>query len=316
MVFYSGLAAFLAARRWRPVRWIAAAAAILGLAGLACAPGLAWARPPTAWLRVTLLDVGQGDALLVQFPAGQAMLIDAGGARGAGDFGARVVTPAIWASGVRQLDWLVITHGDIDHVGGALDVARDAGVREIWEGVPVPHNLELQALRRAAHDRHVVWRQLLRGHAFEAGSVRVDVLHPPMPDWERPRVRNDDSLVLRLRFGAVEIVLTGDAGREFEDAMPLAEPQLPIRVLKVGHHGSRTSSTSAFVNAFQPQIALISAGRGNLFGHPAPDVIARYRQVGATIFRTDRDGAIVIETDGGVVNVRTWTGRRWTVRLS
>lgn len=310
-LFYAGLAVLVLCRKPR-VRWLGALAAFTGVIGIVAAPGLGRARPPDGWLRITMFDVGQGESLLVQFPAGPAMLVDAGGARGAAGFGSRVVTPAVWASGVRRLEWLAVSHGDVDHIGGALDVERDLRPREIWDAVPVPNNLELRALREDALANHVVWRQLLQGHTFQVGSVLVDVAHPPAPDWERPRVRNEDSLVLRLRIGDVEALLTGDAGREFEDGFS-ARPLVPIRLLKVGHHGSRTASSAAFVNAFQPEIAFVSAGRGNLFGHPAPDVLARYERIGTAMFRTDRDGAIVIETDGAVVNVRTWSGRRWKV---
>jgi competence protein ComEC len=313
--FYAGLFACVFIKSRRSARAISVAVLVSGVIGILTAPGTARARPPTGSLRVTVFDVGQGDAILVQFPSGQTMLVDAGGVRGGVAFGSRVVTPAIWASGVRRLDWLAITHGDIDHVGGALDVERDLTPREIWEGVPVGASPELRELRRRGQDDAAVWRQLLNDHVFDVGSVRVDVLHPAVPDWERPRVRNDDSMVLRLRYGDVEMLLTGDAGAEFEAAFP-ADGHLPIRLLKVGHHGSRTSSSQKFLDAFQPQIAFISVGRANLFGHPAAEVLARYAQIGARVFRTDLDGAIVIETNGAEVNVRTWTGRRWTLQLT
>src|SRR5262249_43025934 len=150
------------------------------------------------------------------------------------------------------------------------------------------------------------------GHRLEIGAATLDALHPPPADWERRRVRNDDSLVLRLRFGDVETLLTGDAGREFEEGFAAREPPAPIRLLKVGHHGSRTSSSARFVAAFRPQMAFVSVGRGNLFGHPSPEVVARYEQIGAAVFRTDLDGAITIETDGARVDVETASGRSWT----
>jgi competence protein ComEC len=150
---------------------------------------------------------------------------------------------------------------------------------------------------------------------MEMGDVRLEVVHPPAPEWERQKIRNDDSIVLRLRYGDVEFLLTGDAGPEFEQRWPEEMDVAPVRVIKVGHHGSRTSSSEAFLSRYRPDVALISAGRGNLFGHPAPEVLARLQRIGAEIFRTDRDGAIILETDGRSVDVRTMRGQHWTLRV-
>ncbi len=311
VAFYAALAASLWIRGRGAARRMAVGTAVASAVIIVLAPGLEWARPGAGWLRLTMIDVGQGDSLLVQFPAGQSLLIDAGGATGGYDIGSRVVTPALWALGVRRLDWLAFTHPDLDHIGGAEGVARDLRPREIWEGVPVPPNAERTALRIDAQAHDIVWRRVVAGDTFDVGSVRVDVLHPPPPDWERQKARNEDSLVLRVCFGDVEMLLTGDAGQEFEREFPRDNPHLPLRVLKVGHHGSRTASSAPFVQAFQPDVALISAGRGNPFGHPAPDVVARYDRAGAIVFRTDRDGAAIVETNGAELDVRTMSGRQW-----
>lgn len=305
------------AMMWRGRRSVTRVAVALA-AGCACvivsSPGTSWRRPPAGWLRVTMVDVGQGEAIVVQAPDGKVLLVDAGGSAGRFDVGGRVVTPALWALGVRRLDWLAVTHGDIDHMGGARRVAEDLRPREIWEGVPVPLHPPLVDLRRAAQDRGVTWRRLQAGHQLELGGVTVDVVHPPLPDWERPRVRNDDSLVVRVRFGRVEVLLTGDAGPEFESTFARDAASPPIRLLKLAHHGSRTSSSDSFLDAYGPAAALVSAGQDNLFGHPSPVVLARLRQRGVNVFRTDRDGATIIETDGREARVRTWTGRTLIVR--
>jgi competence protein ComEC len=251
--------------------------------------------------------------LLVQFPTGQSLLVDAGGSAGSFEIGSRVVTPALWALGVRRLDWLAVTHPDLDHVGGALAVLRDLDPREVWEGVAVPPNTERAALRQAAIDEGIVWRTVYAGHTMTIGGVSVEIRHPRAPDWERQRTRNEDSLVLRLAYGDVEIWLTGDSGVEFEREISWPDDRRPLRVLKVAHHGSRSSSSEAFLDGLAPDVALISAGRSNLFGHPAPDVVSRLESRHAAIFRTDRDGAVVLETDGRRVEVRTMTGRRWTL---
>jgi competence protein ComEC len=258
---------------------------------------------PSPPLRVSLIDVGQGDAILVQFPSGQVLLVDAGGSPGAFDVGARIVTPSAWALGVRSLTWLALTHGDRDHVGGAYGVTEDLWPTEIWEGIPVWANRDLARLRLLASSRGIAWRSVRAGARLDVGAVQIDTLHPVDPDWERPRVRNDDSMVLRIQYGRVAMLLTGDAGGEFESRASADLADAPIRILKVGHHGSRTSTSERLVDVLRPQAALISVGRGNAFGHPSPEVIDRLRRIGTEVFRTDRDGAISVESDGVMVRI-------------
>lgn len=313
LVYYGGWNLALRPHLERPLRLAGAGAVFVSAAVIATAPGVGRAAPPAGWLRMTVLDVGQGDAIAVQFPGGHALLVDAGGVGGSFDIGSRVVTPALWALGVRRLNWLAVTHPDLDHIGGAPSVAADLAPREIWEGVSVPANREWRLLRAAAGARGIVWRRLRAGDSFDVDGARVDVLHPPAPDWERQKPRNDDSLVLEVTYGEVELLLTGDVGHEFEDQADLG-PMPPLRILKVAHHGSATSSAAAFLSAFRPELALVSAGQANPFGHPAPRVLARLAAAEAEVFRTDRDGAIAVETDGRVVRVRAAGGRTW--RLS
>ena len=311
--FYAAWCGVLMVAGSRRARLIAWAAAILATLAICTGPALEASRPVQGRLRMTMLDVGQGDACLVQFPGGRSLLIDTGGSAGAFDIGARVVTPALWALGVRRLEWLAITHPDIDHAGGASSVARDLTPREVWEGVPVPASRPRQALQQTTVASGGVWRQLSAGHQVEVAGARLEVVHPEIPDWERPRPRNDDSLVLRLRYGAIEIWLTGDAGREFESRVVPAQAPGVLRVLKVGHHGSRTSSSAAFLRALRPDLAIVSAGRSNTFGHPTPEVLARLATQGVRVLRTDRDGAIMLETDGATIDVRAIAGARWTM---
>ena len=265
-------------------------------------------------LRVAFLDVGQGDAAVVQFPDGHTLSVDAGGLPGSTfDIGSRVVSPAFWSLGVRQLDYMSITHGDQDHIGGAASVFRDFQPFEIWEGVPVPPHTPTQQLRALAAYHGATWRTLQPGDKVSFGTVDLIVRHPPSPDWERQRVRNNDSEVLEIKYGGVSFVFTGDIGRDVEHQIAPSFERSPIRIVKVPHHGSATSSSSEFLHALQPDIAVISAGRGNTFGHPAPAVLERYRNVGAAIYRTDQDGAVLIETDGTTVRVKTFTNRRLTL---
>jgi competence protein ComEC len=309
VAYYCAVILAMTWRGRRVVTYAAVAIALVSATAIVCAPMMAGRRPPPGWLRVTMVDVGQGEALAVQMPGGEVLLVDAGGALGRFDVGGRVVTPALWALGIRRVDWLALTHGDVDHVGGAMRVTEDVRPREIWEGVPVLLHAPLADLRRFAHAHSVAWRRLQSGDQLELGGVLLDVLHPPRPDWERPRVRNDDSVVLRLRFGQVELLLTGDVGPEFESAFVRDDASPPLRILKVAHHGSRTSSSTSFLDAYGPAVSLVSVGQDNPFGHPSPVVLDRLAQRDVSVFRTDRDGAAIIETDGREARVRSWTGR-------
>jgi competence protein ComEC len=302
------------------VRAAAGIAAGVSLLVILSAPGVESSQPGRGRLRVTLIDVGQGEAALVQTPGGHALLIDAGGTPGPFDIGGRVVTPALWALGVRRLDWLLVTHGDRDHTGGVASVVRDLDPREIWEGVPVPPDRDRRAIIELATASGMSWRTVFAGARLETGGVVIEALHPKPPEWERQKVRNDDSVVIRVRYGLVDVWLTGDAGTEFERAFQAssdgADDGPRLSVLKVGHHGSRTATSPAFVRVVQPKLGLVSAGRGNLFGHPAREVLARLESAGAEIFRTDLDGAISVETDGMTAHVRTASGRSSSVTLS
>jgi competence protein ComEC len=296
------------------VRRVSIGVAVVATMVVVLAPDPGGARPRRSWLRVAMVNVGQGDAIAVQFPSGQSLLVDSGGTPGPFDIGSRVVTPTLWALGIRRLEWLAVTHADLDHIGGARAVLDDLDPREIWEGVPVPRSRELQALRADASRRQASWRTLQAGDRLDVSGVILDVEHPPRPDWERQKVRNDDSLVLRITYRRVEFLLTGDAGAEFERRRQPEDEAAPLRVLKVAHHGSRSSTSADFLQSYRPQVALISVGRGNLFGHPAPDVLTHLRDAGAEIFRTDRDAAIIVETNGWMVNVRALGGRTWQLR--
>ena len=266
-------------------------------------------------LRVTFIDVGQGDAALVQFPNGRTLAVDAGGVAGSAfDIGSRVVSPTYWALGVRRLDYMSISHGDPDHIGGAASVFRDFRPAEVWEGVPVPSHEPAKRLHALADSAGAPWRTLQSGDSMTVGEVRLSVHHPPIPDWERQRVRNDDSEVIEIRYGGVSFVFTGDIGRDVEHAIASSFERAPVRILKVPHHGSATSSSIEFLRALHPDIAVVSDGRGNPFGHPVPLVVDRYRAIGAAIYRTDLDGAVTVETDGKTVRLHTFTHRLLTLR--
>ena len=146
------------------------------------------------------------------------------------------------------------------------------------------------------------------GDAIRVGDARLRVVHPPPPDWERQKVRNDDSVVLEVVYRDVAVLLTGDISGEIERVIAPTLTPARVRVLKVAHHGSRTSSSRELLESWRPQVALISAGRGNTFGHPAPEVLKRLESIDARVYRTDRDGQITLETDGRTVWVGTFLG--------
>ena len=314
VVYYGALVLLLWTRgsgRARAVGQVLLALAAVWIVSASSRPALT-GRPPAGWMRVSFLDVGQADATLVQMPGGRSLLVDAGGSFSPrSDIGSRVVAPALWALGVRRLDVAAFTHGDPDHIGGMGAVLQDFAPREVWEGVSVPGNRQLDVLRLAADAIGARWRRVVAGTRFDLGGVSIAVAHPPLPDWERVRVRNDDSIVLDVRYGDVAVLLPGDIGREVEGRVAGALEPVAFRVVKVPHHGSAGSSSPGLVDSISPCVAVVSAGQANPFGHPVPEVVRRYRDAGALVLETGRDGAVTVETDGRQVLVRTETGRRF-----
>jgi len=225
-----------------------------------------------------------------------------------------VVAPAVRAAGASRLTYVVATHGDADHVGGAAAIVRDFRPAEVWEGVAVPPEPLMRQLRAASSGARGAWRTVRRGDVLAFGEADVLVRHPAAPDWERQRVRNDDSVVLEIRSGDVSVVLTGDIESAAEaDVAGLLGPA-GVRVLQAPHHGSATSSTWPLIRAASPGAVIISAGRGNRYGHPHAAVLGRYAESGAQVFRTDVEGAITLRTDGRVAEIRTFTGRTAVLR--
>ena len=308
---YYGALLLAVAMGWRAAWAGVATATVVLVLGL---PGATRGGVPARGadvLRVVVIDVGQGDAVLVSTPAGTEALIDAGGLAGSTfDIGSRVLLPALRALGVRRLDALVLTHGDPDHVGGAEVVIRRLRPAAVWEGVSVPRNEGLRRLGAVADAHGVLWRTVRPGMVERSGAVSFHVLHPPEPDWERQRVRNDDSVVVEVRYGDVSIVLPGDIGAATERALlPLLDLGRVV-ILKAAHHGSATSSSDPFIDAVQPAAVIFSAGRNNRFSHPAPVVVERFLRRGIEMFNTAADGAVFVETDGKEVEVWGWSSKR------
>jgi competence protein ComEC len=258
---------------------------------------------PHGLLRITVLDVGQGDAVLVDLPDGSAMLVDGGGMVGSPvDLGERVIQPVLRARRRRQLETIVLSHPHPDHFGGLTSTLPRMKVGELWDsgqGEDLGAGPTYAALLAGARTRGIPIRRPrdLCGAPREAGGVTIEVL-APCPGYAPDASANDSSLVLRLSYGARAALLVGDAEHEEERMLLRAPGSLHSDLLKVGHHGSRTSSSPAFLAAVGPSLAAISAGVRNRFGHPHPRTLAALEEQRIEVARTDRGGEIIWETDG------------------
>jgi competence protein ComEC len=285
-----GAAALLARRRPGAGVLLAAVAFALALAS----------RPPRSpiW-EVTWLDVGQGDAIAIRFPDGAAWLVDAGRGWDGGDEGRRTVLPWLRRHGVRSLEWLVTTHPDLDHIGGAKSVLAGVAVRRWGSGGPVASSdAYLDLVSGVGSSRTPPAEPLRAGRRLHQGGVSIDVLHPseawvPRDPYASRISSNEGSVVLLMSSGPCRLLLTGDLGVPGESALVAAlGDSLRADLLHVGHHGSRHSSSSSFLARVKPEHAIVSAGAGNRYGHPHKDSLLRLERVGATVHRTDRLGSI------------------------
>jgi competence protein ComEC len=265
-----------------------------------------WAceRTRAATARVTFLDVGQGDAAVLELGGGRVVVVDAGGFSGSDfDTGAAIVEPFLRTRKIATLDALVMSHAHPDHAGGLGHLVRRFAPAEVWWSGSGGIGSAWDDLVAALRDTGTPVRHLRAGSPIP-DFPEIDVLHPPAV-WTN-RSLNEGSLVLRARVGAATVLLTGDAEGEAERAMREAGAErLVASVLKVPHHGSRTSSSWPFVAAVDPAIAIVSVGADNRFGHPAPEVEARFIQRAVAVYRTDRCGAIEADGAGNALVVST-----------
>ena len=315
-----------AVRRSRAFAWTA-----LAVLPLAAAIAL-WPEQPifhSGQLEVTAIDVGQGDSLLVVGPTGRTMLIDAGGPTGAAanaenaasssaafDIGEEVVSPYLWSRHIRSVDVVALTHAHSDHMGGMPAILRSFRPRELWVSID-PDSPEFRALLAEAATLHILVRHLHAGDSvpFDAGdenSVMIGVLAPAIGYANAGPPVNNDSLVMHLQFGQASVLLEGDAEALSEHTMVAnskAGPATnsigqigPVTLLKVAHHGSRTSTTPEFLSLAAPQDAIISVGRQNTFGHPRPEIVQRLAAAHTRLFRTDQFGltTFLLSRDGKI----------------
>jgi competence protein ComEC len=243
------------------------------------------ALPRVGELRIAVLDVGQGLAVVLQ-TARHALLYDTGPAFGpAADSGNRVIVPYLRAVGVGRLDGLVVSHDDSDHTGGAASVLQALPVGWLASSL-----VDMDPLPLIADEAF----RCYAGQSWDWDGVKFEVLHPSYASYELPVKNNDRGCVLKVSAPGGSVLIPADIERRSEETLLSQSENLAADVLIAGHHGSKTSSTPAFVQAVSPRTVIFAVGYRNRFGHPHPDVTTRYLQSGSALYRTDRDGAVLV----------------------
>ena len=261
---------------------------------------------PPQPLRVTFLDVGQGDAAVIESPGGKTILVDTGGVshEGADDEGRRTVAPFLRSRGINQIDMILLSHPHTDHIGGAKTLLTLFPVGLLMDNGQDADKAPVADIQAVAQNRHVLYRAARRGQSIELGDGAVlRVLAPT--EAETHGAVNNGSMVLRLEYKKTSFLFTGDAETEEENDLVTDKMPLACHVLKVGHHGSDSSTTPAFLAEARPHFAVVSVGKHNLYGHPRQDVLRRLTESGATIYRTDERGAVTCVSDGATVKAET-----------
>ena len=259
---------------------------------------------------MTFLDVGQGDACVVEGPTGKTVVVDGGGhpgtdERDGDDPGTRVVVPFLRYRGISAVDLLVVTHPDDDHAQGLVAVVERLRVRACLDFGHAGTSSAYGRLRERLRRRDIPVIAARRGQRIDlGGGARIEVVHPAAYPVSGARSEtNNNSVVLRVVYGRSAVLLTGDAEQEAEADLLASGHTISADLLKIGHHGSRWSTSESFLDRVRPSLAVISCGRENLYNHPHPEVLERLARRGVRVFRTDRQGAVTVETDGDRLRV-------------
>jgi competence protein ComEC len=275
----------------------------------------------TGKLRIDFLDVGQGDAALVTFPDNTTLLIDGGGRPGPSQrdrdgeetferetrsIGEAVVSEYLWWRGLDHVDYILATHGDADHIDGLNDVARNFKVRAALVARTPIRDPEYARFSDTLTNEKIPLRLIGAGDVLRFGNVTATVLWPAASANPNAPSRNNDSIVLRLQVGERALLLTGDIELAGEELLLQSKQNLNADVVKVAHHGSRTSSTAPFIVATQSGFAVISVGQTSIFGHPNQEVVDRWKNSGAEVLTTGNSGTITVTTDGRDLKVTTY----------
>ena len=264
-----------------------------------------WSAPAAnGRLSLDFLDVGQGDSALITFPNGETMLVDGGGRMDYGDedfepdvprIGEAVVSEFLWYKGYSHIDYILATHADSDHMQGLSEVAANFQPGKAFFGRTPVGDTDYDELNRVLTKRSIPQQLIVAGDRMEIGGVLVEVLYP---EANPPISDNNHSVVLRLTFGQRSFLLTGDIEAATETELSMSPGKLKADVIKVPHHGSRTSSTDQFVKAVDPSFAVISVGRRSIFGHPHTEVVERWKNAGAKVTKTGDRGTVSVSTNG------------------
>jgi competence protein ComEC len=249
--------------------------------------------------------VGQGDSALVTMPDGATLLVDAGGNTmdSARRIGETVVSEYLWWRGLSEIDYVLATHADADHIDGLNDVLENFKVRGAFIARRPLDDPEFAKFSQTLARTKTHSETIEAGDVIRFGDVTVSVLWPPVGG---EKSTNNDSIVLRIQYGERSILLTGDIEQAAERSLLASQQQLHAEVIKVPHHGSKTSSTEGFVAATKPQLAIISVGRTSRFGHPHKEVVERWQSNGTTVLTTGNSGTITVTTDGHELTLKTF----------